>query len=126
MKNRPGPWRITFDTNPDDCNLSCIMCEDHSIYSTTRKDRIASGIGKRRMDVDLIRQILAETKGSSIREIIPSTMGEPLLYKHFEEIIKPTFSFVAPKCARIKCTLSMLVSALEAPPPSSQRCVPCT
>jgi len=88
VKNRRGPWRITFDTNPDDCNLSCIMCEDHSLYSTTQKDRIASGIGKRRMDVDLIRRILAETRGSSIREIIPSTMGEPLLYKHFEEIIE--------------------------------------
>ena len=31
-----GPWRITFDTNPDDCNLHCIMCEDHWPYSTTQ------------------------------------------------------------------------------------------
>jgi hypothetical protein len=26
-------WRITLDTNPEDCNLKCIMCEEHSPYS---------------------------------------------------------------------------------------------
>ena len=35
-QDRSGPWRITFDTNPDDCNLHCIMCEDHSPYSSTQ------------------------------------------------------------------------------------------
>ena len=84
MEKRSGPWRITFDTNPDDCNLSCIMCEDHSPYSTTRVDRIAAGIPRRRMSIDLIKKILAESQGTSVREIIPSTMGEPLLYKDFE------------------------------------------
>lgn len=88
MEARPGPWRITFDTNPDDCNLSCIMCEDHSPYSTTRRDRIAAGDPKRRMDIKLINQILAQAEGTLLREIIPSTMGEPLLYKHFEDIIE--------------------------------------
>lgn len=85
---KPGPWRITFDTNPDDCNLSCIMCEDHSPYSTTRKERISAGIPRRRMNIELIRQILSSAQGTPLREIIPSTMGEPLLYGHFEEIIK--------------------------------------
>jgi MoaA/NifB/PqqE/SkfB family radical SAM enzyme len=88
METQPGPWRITFDTNPDDCNLSCIMCVDHSPYSTTRQDRIVSGKPKRRMDIDLIRRILNESQGTTLREIIPSTMGEPLIYKHFEEIIE--------------------------------------
>jgi len=88
MEKRSGPWRITFDTNPDDCNLSCIMCEDHSPYSTTRRDRIAAQIPRRRMDIALIKQILAESEGRGLREIIPSTMGEPLLYKDFEEIIQ--------------------------------------
>jgi hypothetical protein len=36
---RPGPWRITFDTNPDDCNLHCIMCEEHSPYSDLQAER---------------------------------------------------------------------------------------
>ena len=82
-----GPWRITFDTNPDDCNLHCIMCEDHSPYSTTQSDRRKAGRPKRRMDIGLIRRVLAESEGTGLREIIPSTMGEPLLYRHFDEII---------------------------------------
>jgi hypothetical protein len=102
MDTRPGPWRITFDTNPDDCNLSCIMCEDHSPYSTTRQDRIANGIPKRRMDIDLIKRILSETKGSPLREIIPSTMGEPLIYKHFEEILK-----LYPFQSRFRCGIAI-------------------
>jgi MoaA/NifB/PqqE/SkfB family radical SAM enzyme len=84
---KPGPWRITFDTNPDDCNLRCIMCEGFSPHSTVNADRVAAGAPRRRMSIDLIRQILEDAKGSPLREIIPSTMGEPLLYKHFEEII---------------------------------------
>ena len=82
-----GPWRITFDTNPDDCNLHCIMCEDHSPYSTTQAERRRDGRPKRRMDIELVRRVLAESQGTALREIIPSTMGEPLLYRHFDEII---------------------------------------
>ncbi len=84
---RPGPWRITFDTNPDDCNLHCIMCEDHSPYSTTQSDRRKAGRPKRLMGIDLIRRVMEESKGRGLREIIPSTMGEPLLYRHFDEIL---------------------------------------
>ena len=84
---RTGPWRITFDTNPDDCNLHCIMCEDHSPYSSAQADRRAAGLPRRRMDIDLIRQVLADSRGAPLREIIPSTMGEPLLYRHFDDII---------------------------------------
>ena len=86
-KERPGPWRITFDTNPDDCNLHCIMCEDHSPYSTTQSDRRKEGRPKRRMGIDLIRRVMEESRGTGLREIIPSTMGEPLLYRHFDEIL---------------------------------------
>ena len=84
---KPGPWRITFDTNPDDCNLHCIMCEDHSPYSDTQADRRKEGRPRRRMDIGLIRRVLAESVGTPLREIIPSTMGEPLLYRHFDEIL---------------------------------------
>lgn len=86
-QGRPGPWRITFDTNPDDCNLRCLMCEDHSPYSSVQSDRRAAGLPKRRMDIDLIRRTLADAAGNGLREIIPSTMGEPLLYRHIDEII---------------------------------------
>ena len=84
---RPGPWRITFDTNPDDCNLRCIMCEDYYPYSATQSDRRAAGRPKRRMDIELVHRVLVESKGTPLREIIPSTMGEPLLYRHFDEIL---------------------------------------
>lgn len=82
-----GPWRITFDTNPDDCNLRCIMCEDHSPYSSAQRDRRMAGLPKRRMDIDLLRRVLADAAENGLREIIPSTMGEPLLYRHMDEII---------------------------------------
>ncbi len=82
-----GPWRVTFDTNPDDCNLHCVMCEDHSPYSATQGDRRRAGLPKRRMDIDLIRRVMEQAKGAGLREIIPSTMGEPLLYRRFDEIL---------------------------------------
>ena len=90
---KPGPWRITFDTNPDDCNLRCIMCEGFSEYSTVKNERVAQGIAKRRMDISLIRKVLEEAKGTPLKEIIPSTMGEPLVYKHFDKILEMCHEF---------------------------------
>nr|WP_305798536.1 glycosyltransferase [Myxococcus sp. CA033] len=84
---RPGPWRITFDTNPDDCNLHCIMCEEHSPYSQTQQERERAGTPKRRMPIDLLRRILEDSRDTPLREVIPSTMGEPLLYAHFDDLI---------------------------------------
>ena len=83
----PSPWRITFDTNPDDCNLRCIMCEDHSPYSQTQTLRRSEGRDKRRMNIDVIRKVIREQAPRGLKEIIPSTMGEPLLYEDFDEII---------------------------------------
>ncbi len=87
-QKKQGPWRITFDTNPDDCNLRCIMCEEHSIYSCCQTKRKEAGLPRRRMDINLIRKVLEESKGSPLKEIIPSTMGEPLLFRQFDEIIQ--------------------------------------
>jgi MoaA/NifB/PqqE/SkfB family radical SAM enzyme len=81
------PWRITFDTNPDDCNLKCVMCEEHSPFSPKQAARIARGEAPRRMDIRVLEQVLEELKDSPPREIIPSTMGEPLLYQHFESVL---------------------------------------
>jgi glycosyltransferase involved in cell wall biosynthesis/MoaA/NifB/PqqE/SkfB family radical SAM enzyme len=87
VAKKPGPWRITFDTNPDHCNFKCVMCECFSPHSNVKKERVAAGIPKREMSIDLIRKILEDSRGTPLREIIPSTMGEPLLYKDFEKII---------------------------------------
>ena len=78
-----GPWRITFDTNPDNCNLNCIMCEKHSSFNKNKK--IST---KRIMDINIIQNTVAQLSKKRLVEIIPSTMGEPLLYRHFDEIIK--------------------------------------
>ena len=82
-----APWRITFDTNPDDCNLSCTMCEEHSEFSMLKRARIETGRPHRRMDIGIIRTTVKELVSSGLREIIPSTMGEPLLYSHFNDIL---------------------------------------
>ena len=83
----PGPWRITFDTNPDDCNLQCVMCEEHSPHSKLQVVRKEEGRKKRRMPLEMIRRVLEDSRGTGLREIIPSTMGEPLLYQHFDAIL---------------------------------------
>lgn len=82
-----APWRITFDTNPDTCNLRCTMCEEHSEFSPLRQERLRSRRPKRIMDVGLIREIVAECAPAGLREIIPTTMGEPLLYDGMDDII---------------------------------------
>ncbi len=86
-KDASGPWRITFDTNPDDCNMYCIMCEEHSEFSKLKKERIISGRAHRRMGISIIRETIKQMSSRGLKEIIPSTMGEPLLYNHFPEII---------------------------------------
>lgn len=87
VKHGAGPWRITFDTNPDTCNLHCVMCEEHSPHSPLQIRRKEAGQPRRVMPIDLIRRVLADAAPNGLREVIPSTMGEPLLYEDFEEIV---------------------------------------
>ncbi|MGC8581677.1 MAG: radical SAM protein [Thermoplasmata archaeon] len=77
----PGPWRITFDTNPHLCNLHCIMCDTHSIYNPekVKNDHI--------MQFWIIEKVVKSAL-PYLKEIIPSTMGEPLLYRDFSKIIE--------------------------------------
>jgi glycosyltransferase involved in cell wall biosynthesis/MoaA/NifB/PqqE/SkfB family radical SAM enzyme len=80
-------WRITIDTNPEDCNLKCVMCEEHSPYSdyipTLYKE---TGVKRRRMKFETVEDIFRQAEKLGVKEIIPSTMGEPLLYKEFDKI----------------------------------------
>ena len=93
----PGPWRITFDTNPDECNLHCMMCEMHSPERAERTG--AERPQPRRMAFELIERVVAEAARHGLRELIPSTMGEPLLYEHFENILD--------LCARVGVKLNL-------------------
>jgi MoaA/NifB/PqqE/SkfB family radical SAM enzyme len=88
IPRRPGPWRVTFDTNPDTCNLRCIMCEEHSPHSLLQVRRKEAGKPRRVMPLELLRRVFAEAAANGMREMIPSTMGEPLLYEHFEAILE--------------------------------------
>jgi radical SAM protein with 4Fe4S-binding SPASM domain len=82
-------WRITLDTNPEDCNLSCTMCEEHSEYSDFMERLYKrTGIKRRRMPFDMVRKVMEEAAAMGVREIIPSTMGEPLLYRQFDELLE--------------------------------------
>lgn len=87
-------WRLTIDTNPEDCNLQCIMCEEHSPYSdyipTLYKE---TGVKRRRMKFETVEQIFQEAQNLGVKEIIPSTMGEPLLYKGIEGIFELSQKF---------------------------------
>ena len=87
VRSGPGPWRITFDTNPDTCNMRCVMCEEHSPHSPLQAARRREGRRRRLMPIELVRRVVADAASHGLREIIPSTMGEPLLYEHFEELL---------------------------------------
>ncbi len=81
-----GPWRLTLVTDPDDCNLACDMCEC---------GRARSGLGPRpptprRMDPALALGALASLASlpvAGLREVIPSTMGEPLLWPGLDALL---------------------------------------
>jgi MoaA/NifB/PqqE/SkfB family radical SAM enzyme len=70
-----GPWRLTLVTDPDDCNLACDMCE-----CGRARQAPGSGQAPRRMAPSLAAALLAEARGGPLKELIPSTMGEPLLW----------------------------------------------
>ncbi|GAB6009878.1 radical SAM protein [Dysgonomonas reticulitermitis] len=89
MSEQNKLWRITLDTNPEDCNLHCIMCEEHSPYSGFKKKLFeTTGVKFRRMKFETVERIFEEAAKLGVKEIIPSTMGEPLLYKDIEKIFE--------------------------------------
>lgn len=81
--HRPCPQRMTFITNPDKCNLHCKMCDT---FSEANRHRLKES---RRPDLDfkVVKDTIERLVHHGLREIIPSTMGEPLLYPHFEELV---------------------------------------
>ncbi len=94
-------WRITIDTNPEDCNYQCIMCEEHSQYSHFKDDLFrATGCRFRRMPVEWLDGIMEEAARIGVAEIIPSTMGEPLLYGGIDSF----FDLAAEHCLRVNLT----------------------
>jgi len=61
------------------------MCEEHSPYSDFKEKLFAqTGQKVRRMPKTWLEPLFQQAQAMGIREIIPSTMGEPLLYKDFD------------------------------------------
>ncbi len=82
-------WRVTLDTNPEDCNLKCIMCEEHSPYSNFKQKLFEeTGVKRRLMPMTWIEDIMRQAKELGVEEVIPSTMGEPLIYKGIEKVVE--------------------------------------
>lgn len=71
-------WRLTLLTNPDKCNLACPLC-------FLNQKGTPFGMGE--MPFHIIKSAISRYK-ESLKEIIPSTMGEPLLYSHFSSLQK--------------------------------------
>lgn len=94
-------WRITLDTNPEDCNLSCTMCEEHSEHSDfIQRLYERTGVKRRRMPFAMVRNVMEQAAAMGVREIIPSTMGEPLLYRQMDDV----FSLAAELGLKINLT----------------------
>ena len=70
--------RLTLLTNPDKCNLRCPLC------FLNQRGR-PFGMGE--MPIEVAKAAIEKYAESGLREVIPSTMGEPLLYSKFEELL---------------------------------------
>jgi MoaA/NifB/PqqE/SkfB family radical SAM enzyme len=70
-------WRITLLTNPDVCNLDCLLC-------FLRQRKRDFGMGE--MSWTVAERAVRKYAGEGAREVIPSTMGEPLLYTQFDRL----------------------------------------
>ena len=68
--------RLTLLTNPDICNLHCPLC-------FLNQRGVPAGYGE--MPIEVARR--AVEKYHDVHELIPSTMGEPLLYSYFNELL---------------------------------------
>lgn len=70
--------RITLVTNPDSCNLKCPLC-----FLNQRQKPLGLGV----MDFALVEKTIRSFYSKDLKEIIPSTMGEPLLYPYFKNLL---------------------------------------
>jgi len=100
--------RITLLTNPYKCNLHCPLCFLNQRKGAKRvnlgcESRIWGSRSFGEMSFETARAAIekyaAERDSSGkriLREVIPSTMGEPLLYSHFDELLELCQKFEIP------------------------------
>lgn len=64
------------------------MCEEHSPHSDFIEQLYQkTGKRRRRMPMSMVEKVFREASALGVKEIIPSTMGEPLIYKDFDRIL---------------------------------------
>lgn len=77
-----SPRRITIVTNPGLCNMACPMCDTHSIHAPVgHADELPL------LPWSTVEATLRDLARLGLREVIPSTMGEPLMYPHFDRLL---------------------------------------
>jgi hypothetical protein len=74
-----SPWRITLLTNTD-CNWACPEC--------FRTQAPLDWVSAHTMDFAVAERVLRAFAPHGLREVIPSTIGEPFLYPHFAELVE--------------------------------------
>lgn len=72
--------RITFITNPHKCNLNCDICFSKQVPLDWEPAQ--------EMDFAIIEKVVKAFLPHGLKEIIPSTIGEPFLYSHFEDFLE--------------------------------------
>jgi len=71
--------RITFITNPSLCNQNCDICFSKQAPLDWEQTR--------EMDFEIIEKVVNVFLPLGLKEIIPSTIGEPFLYSRFEDFL---------------------------------------
>lgn len=82
-----SPYRINLITNPYECNLNCIMCDEHSPSNLKSRKKTSNRCPILFMDYKVIQSLFNDYKHLNFKEIVTSAMGEPLLYRHIDNII---------------------------------------
>ena len=79
--------RLTLLTNPDICNLHCPLCFLNQRKSPFGMGEMPFEIAQAAIEKFCLNVGTATNPQSALTEVIPSTMGEPLLYSQFENLV---------------------------------------
>lgn len=79
-----APRRLTVVTNPGICNMQCPMCDTHSIHGGKTKAQLRS---LPILAWKTVEANIRELARLGLKEVIPSTMGEPLMYPDFDRLL---------------------------------------
>lgn len=79
--------RLTLLTNPDKCNLHCPLCFLNQRKSPFGMGEMPFEVAQAAIEKFCLNVGTATNPQSALTEVIPSTMGEPLHYSQFENLV---------------------------------------